>query len=92
MRTLFSKNLTQFIGASLVVLLITSPLFFFIMKIFYTQDLDELILYRTEKFIEQRLPHFKEADIYSWNENNEYSQIITYDESLPLNKITEEEQ
>lgn len=62
------------------------PLFFFIMKHFYTEDLDELIEYRTDDFIRERLPTFTLSEIEIWNKYNEDIKLLSDDKSYPQNQ------
>lgn len=62
------------------------PLFFYLMKYSYTEDLDELIIFRAEEFTEKHLPTFSTTDILVWNEFNEDMQIMIVNDSVPLNK------
>lgn len=56
MRTLADKNLRGFFIYTTLVLLCCAPLLFFLMKHFYAEDLDELIIFRSDEFISKRLP------------------------------------
>lgn len=84
MRSLLSKNLKQFLLYTVIILLCSAPLFFFIMKHFYAEDLDELIEYRSDDFIRERLPAFTISEVEIWNKYNEDLRILPYDKSLPL--------
>lgn len=87
MRSLLNKNLTQFLAYTIVILLCSMPLFFFIMKHFYAEDLDELIEYRGNHFIQERLPVFTASEIEVWNKYNEDMQLLPFNNSYPLNEI-----
>lgn len=90
MKNLLNKNLWQFLIYTTVIMLCCAPLFFFIMKFFYTEDLDELIIYRSDEFIEDRLPSFTVSEIDEWNKYNEDMQIISFSDVYTLDKTVEE--
>ncbi|MDR2953823.1 MAG: HAMP domain-containing histidine kinase [Prevotella sp.] len=60
------------------------------MKFFYTKDLDELIVYRSNEFIEAKLPGFRTTEIEIWNRYNEDIQILPYTDTFILGKTVEE--
>jgi len=90
MKSLLSKNLKQFLIYATIILLCCSPLFFFIMKYFYTEDLDELISYRSNEFIREHLPGFTVPEIELWNKYNEDIQVLPDGESYIFDKTGEE--
>jgi len=90
MKSLLSKNLSQFLLYITIILIGCAPLFFFVMKYFYAKDLDELIIYRCDEFQEERLSHFKIAEIEIWNRYNEDMQILPYNDSYILDVTVEE--
>jgi signal transduction histidine kinase len=90
MKSLLSKNLTQFLIYAVIIVLCSTPLFFFIMKYFYADDLDELIEYRRDDFIEDHLPTFTLSEIEHWNHFNEDMQILPVDEIYPLDQVVQE--
>ncbi len=86
MKSLLNKNLNLFLICTIIILLCSMPLFFFIMKYFYTEDLDELIEYRTDDFIREHLSTFTLSEIEIWNKYNEDIKVLPYDKSYPLNQ------
>lgn len=90
MKSLLSKNLKQFLIYTSIILLCSAPIFFFIMKFFYTKDLDELIIYRSNEFIEEKSAGFRIFEIEVWNKYNEDIQILPYNETFILDKTGEE--
>lgn len=86
MKSLLNKNLNLFLICTIIILLCSMPLFFFIMEHFYTEDLDELIEYRTDDFIRERLPTFTLSEIEIWNKYNEDIKLLSDDKSYPLNQ------
>lgn len=89
MKSLLSKNLTRFLIYTIIILLGTTPLFFFVMQHFYAEDLDELIEYRSNNFVTENLPTFTLSDVDIWNKYNEDVQLIPFDESYPLNDVVQ---
>ncbi len=60
------------------------------MKFFYTKDLDELIVYRSNEFVEEKMSAFTISEIDIWNKYNEDIQILLYNETYSLDKPVEE--
>jgi len=90
MNSLLNKNLSQFLLYTTIILIGCAPLFFFVMKYFYTKDLDELIIYRCNEFQEERLPRFNIGEIEIWNRYNEDIQILPYADSYVLDVTVED--
>ncbi|MCW1736235.1 sensor histidine kinase [Anaerorudis cellulosivorans] len=59
------------------------------MKNFYAKDLDELIKFRSEHFVETNNSTLKISDIDYWNRFNEDMKILPYENSYPLNKVVQ---
>lgn len=85
MKSLLSKSMLWFTLSTVSILLICSPLFFLMMKYFYIEDLDELIIYRSNEFIEDQLTSFTEDEVAYWNKYNEDMQILTATEDNTIN-------
>ena len=90
MKSLLSKNLRQFLFSTAIILLCCAPVFFFMMKFFYTEDLDDLIRYRSGEFIEEKLPDFAISEVSIWNKYNEDIQVLPYRNAYVFNKPVEE--
>ncbi len=90
MKSLLNKNQSLFLSYIIMILIICAPVFFFFMKFFYTKDLDELIIYRCNEFIHERLPEFEESEISTYNYYNEDIKILPFDRSYMLDKTTAE--
>lgn len=86
MKSLLSSNLRYFLLSAIIIMLCCMPLFFYVMKFSYTEDLDELIIFRANEFKEKYLPTFSAEDIAVWNNFNEDMQIIADNHSYPLDK------
>lgn len=87
MKSLLSKSLQNLLVYTAILLLCNLPIFFQIMKYYYTEDLDDLIRYKTANFIDTRLPGFSSADVGHWNKFNEDLTIIPFDDSYPLDEV-----
>ncbi|MFV0328782.1 MAG: sensor histidine kinase [Dysgonomonas sp.] len=57
------------------------------MKHFYAEDLDELIIYRSDGFMSEYLPTFTIDEIDHWNKYNEDIQIIDTDATYPIDQV-----
>ncbi len=90
MKSLLNKNLSYFLVCTSIVLLCCAPLFFYVMKYFYTEDLDELIIFRSNEFVEKRLPDFITKDITHWNLYNEDIQIESRKNFHSSGKVVQE--
>ncbi|MEZ5006113.1 MAG: hypothetical protein R2738_09045 [Bacteroides graminisolvens] len=60
------------------------------MKHFYAEDLDELIIFRSDEFISKRLPSFSKEDIDHWNKYNEDVAIVPYSDLYVFDKLVKE--
>lgn len=87
MTSLLTKSSRSYLLFTSIVMLCCFPLFFFVMKAFYAEDLDELIKYRSEHFMMNELPSFKASDIQYWNRFNEDMRIQPFNDTYPLNKV-----
>ena len=66
------------------------PLFFIIMEHFYAEDLDELIIYRSEQFKKTHLITLSLEDIDSWNQFNEDLYIVEYSSEVTIDSPVQE--
>lgn len=87
MKSLLSKSMQQFTISTIIILICCSPLFFFVMKHFYAEDIDELIIFRSDEFVSHYLPTFTIDEISHWNKFNDDMQIIEPGETYPLNQV-----
>ncbi|MFV0418344.1 MAG: sensor histidine kinase [Dysgonomonas sp.] len=65
------------------------PLFFFVMEALYAEDLDQLIKFRSEQFVEEDLYSLKISDIEYWNRFNEDMKIYPFESTYLLNKVVQ---
>lgn len=59
------------------------------MEAFYAQDLDQLIIFRSEQFMNDNLTSLKTPDIEYWNRFNEDMKIYPFDSTYQLNKVVQ---
>ena len=85
MRSLLSKSMWQFTISTIIILICCSPVFFFFMKHSYTEDLDELIIFRSNEFVSDHLSHFTLDEIAHWNKYSEDMEIIAMDSMSNIN-------
>lgn len=84
MKSLLNKSTDHFTISTIIILICCSPLFFIIMKHFYAEDLDELIIFRSDEFVADHLPQFSVNEISIWNNYNEDMCIVSADEATNL--------
>jgi hypothetical protein len=58
---------------------------------FYAEDLDELVEYRKNEFVEKIATELKESDIPLRNRLNDDQKILPYRETYPLDEMVQEE-
>lgn len=69
-KKLLHKTLRAYLIFSVIVLLISAPLFYFMIEKLYIEDADEALFLRKNEFIKYTVPNVKEADIPIWNKMN----------------------
>ena len=91
LKSLTSKSLFRFFTFTAIILLCCFPLLYILMENKYAEDLDDLIEFRANEFVEYILPSFTIEDIAQWNKYNEDMSIIPFDEKHPRRKARQEE-
>lgn len=66
-KKLLHKTLRVYIAFSLIVLIISAPLFYFITERLFIEDADETLFLHQKEFFTNNLPVLKEEDIALWN-------------------------
>ncbi|MDO6736461.1 HAMP domain-containing sensor histidine kinase [Wenyingzhuangia sp. 2_MG-2023] len=61
---------------SIIILIVTAPVFYFITKQLYLDDADETLILRKKEFLKQSHPQLKKSDISTWNKFNRDVKII----------------
>lgn len=75
-KELLHKTTNLFLVFSVLVLVISAPIFYYITDYLYIEETDESLLLRKEEFVKDRLPTFKISDIPLWNKYNRNGKII----------------
>ncbi len=69
-KKLLHKTLRAYLIFSVIVLLISAPLFYFMIEKLYIEDADEALFLRKNEFIKYTTPQVKQTDISIWNKMN----------------------
>jgi signal transduction histidine kinase len=75
-KKLLHKTTNHFLVFSVLVLLISAPVFYYIANYFYIEETDESMLIRKEEFVQDHLSSFKISDISLWNKYNRNGLLI----------------
>jgi len=84
-KKLLYKTTRAYLLFAILLLVITSPLFYFIMDKLYIDDADEALTLRKNEFLKLSVKTLKETDIPIWNKFNRDIKIM---EARPLKKDT----
>jgi two-component system sensor histidine kinase ArlS len=69
-RKLLNKTLRVYAGFSVIVLLVSTPLFYWLTEKLFIEDADETLYLRKDVFLRYTLPEIKMTDIPTWNKIN----------------------
>ena len=61
---------------SIIILIITAPVFYFITEQLYIDDADETLMIRKEEFLKFSLPQLQKSDLATWNKFNRDFKIL----------------
>lgn len=75
-KKLLHKTTNHFLIFSVLVLLISAPIFYYVTDYLYIEETDESLILRKEEFIKDYLPAFKISDIPLWNKYNRNGSLI----------------
>jgi signal transduction histidine kinase len=75
-KRLLSKTTNYLLLFSVVVLLISAPVFYLMTDALYIEETDETLELHKEEFTEEKLPTFRISDISSWNKYNRNVKIL----------------
>jgi len=75
-KELLNKTTGTFLTFSIIILMCSAPLFYFISQWLYTYETDELLIFHKEYFLEQYQDSFTESDLASWNRYNKNTSIL----------------
>ena len=66
-KKLLNTTLKSYLIFSLIVLMVSAPLFYFITEKLYLEDADETLYLRKKEFVKFTMPDMNESDISIWN-------------------------
>ena len=69
-KKLLTKTSAVYLIYSLMILLISAPLFYYIEQSLYMEETDETLVLHKNEFLKSQLPHLHISDIDSWNRFN----------------------
>lgn len=91
MNKLLNRTLLYYTVFASIVLLLSSPLFYFMMEKLYVDDVDEAIMLRKKEFLLKSRATLQTADIKVWNRFNRDTRILADTISTkPKDKIIQE--
>lgn len=74
-KNLLYKTSKAYVLFSVILLLVSAPLFYYITKKLYIDETDETLILHKNEFLKYTLPTFKTNDIANWNKYNRNSKI-----------------
>lgn len=80
-KKLLNKSTAALLAFSVVVMLLSAPVFYLIAEKMYLDEMNETLTLQKEDFFEKDLPHFKTSEIPLWNKYNRNVKILA-DEHL----------
>jgi two-component system, OmpR family, sensor histidine kinase ArlS len=66
-KKLLNKTLQVYVLFSIVVILVSAPVFYFLTNHLFIHEADEVLFLHKNEFIKYNLPSLKESDIVAWN-------------------------
>jgi len=75
-KKLLNKTTNSFLIYSVIILLISAPVFYFISQWLYIYETDEVLLFHKGAFVKESHEDFTEADIAAWNKYNRDVEIL----------------
>ncbi len=91
MNKLLNRTLLYYTVFASIILLLSSPLFYFMMEKLYVDDVDEAIMLRKKEFLLKSSVTLQMADINVWNRFNRDTRILSDTISIkPKDKIIQE--
>ena len=83
-KKLLHKTTNHFLIFSVLVLLISAPIFYYLTNYFYIEETDEFIENNQREFVHDQLPTLKIADVPLWNKYNQNEILV------PSHEVTKE--
>lgn len=74
-KKLLNKTVNVYLIFSIVVMLISAPVFYYFSEKLYIDDADEALVLAKKEFIQYSIPHLKINEIPIWNKTNRDSKI-----------------
>ncbi len=90
MRKLLNKTMLYYALAATILLLLTAPLFFTVMKTIYVEDIEEEIIQRRSDFLAYEKDALYETDIPNWNRYSLDFNILKDTISSPMDELINE--
>ena len=78
-KKLLVKTTGNFLIFSVLILLISAPLFYLVTDKLYIVETDETLKLHKQEFRHYRQSHFKPADVEAWNKYNRNIKILSFD-------------
>lgn len=75
-KKLLNKTTNSFLIYSVIILLISAPVFYFISQWLYIYETDEVLLFHKGAFVKESHEDFTETDIAAWNKYNRDVEIL----------------
>lgn len=79
-KKLLKKTTNTFLIFSIIILMLSAPLFYFVSSWLYSYETDEVLLFHKQDFLEQYQNVFTEEDIVIWNKFNRNANILPFHE------------
>ena len=75
-KKLLNKPTNNFLIFSVIILIISAPIFYFVSHWLYVYETDEVLVFHKDAFLEQNKDHFTVADVDAWNKYNRHIKIV----------------
>src|SRR6187431_1883298 len=75
-KKLLHKTTSSFLIFAVVTLLVSAPLFYFISKMLYVYETDEVLHFHKGAFVKESHNDFTQEEIYEWNKYNQDVMIV----------------
>jgi signal transduction histidine kinase len=75
-KKLLHKTTNHFLAFSVLVLLVSAPIFYYVTNYLYIKETDEVLHYHKNAFVKESRNHFTQEDINGWNKYNHGIMIV----------------
>ncbi len=86
-RKLLNKTLRIYLWCSIIILIIAVPVFYFMVRHLYIEDVDETLILNEKQFRQKYLPHLKISEIPTWNHYTKNVKITPYQNSFKEKRL-----